>query len=92
MKQTKEQDKKQNRESAIWPRNDSNDRDAGETGNGNSIGNDPSTSNKDKGTSKTNNSNTPAGEPEINPPIYDPETTKKKMPVMDEDFKADNQG
>ncbi len=49
--------------------------------------------NKGVGTTKTNNSNTRAElDPEINAPIYDPETTKKKMPVMDEDIKADNQG
>jgi hypothetical protein len=86
MKYTQSKDRKANKPSAMWPQDGKKNKGAGTN---NSIGKYPSANNKDKGTTKTSNSNTPAGEPEINAPIYDPETTKKKMPVMDKDFKTD---
>lgn len=48
-----------------------------QTGNNMSIGNDPATAN--------NSGNHADTDPEINAPIYNPEKTIKKIPVMKED-------
>ncbi len=56
-----------------WPKNNDKQKNR-QTGNNTPIGNDPATA----GNSGSNLDN----DPEINSPIYDPEKTEKKIPVM----------
>jgi hypothetical protein len=77
----KEKQSAGNKQSMTWP--DSKDkqmnkqRNQQQTGNSMSIGNDPATAD--------NSGNSADTDPEINAPIYDPQKTIKKIPVMKED-------
>jgi hypothetical protein len=73
-------------QSMQWPDNNKKpEPDEANVGNGNSIGNDPATSTEDDEIDNLNKNNAP----EIDTPIYDPEKTKRKLPVMNEGEKGE---